>query len=155
MMSKKVIFSIFVVGAVLFSVDGFSQSVEQFTARLALPDSTYHSKVTIVEHSDAANAIRIMQQHKQADDKIRGYRVRIFFDNSQNARALATSTLSRFKEFFPEIPVYMNYENPYFKVTVGNCISAEEAITLWGKVKNSFDRAFVVRETVQISTLSE
>lgn len=141
--------------ALIFSYEGVAQSVELFKSKLAQPDSLYRTTVKIVEHGQAASAVKVMEQHNVANDKIRGYRVRIFFDNSQHARSSAESALSRFKEFYPDVPAYMNYENPYFKVTVGNCISAEEAITLWGKVKNNFDRAFVVRETVQISTLAE
>lgn len=154
MTQRKILFTAIFLG-VISCANGFSQSIENFKTKLSQPDSVTLARVEIVEHGDAAAAVRQMAQSNLADAKIKGYRVRIFFDNSQNARSSAESALSRFKEFFPDVPAYMNYENPYFKVTVGNCISAEEAITLWGRVKNSFDRAFVVRETVQISTLSE
>lgn len=34
--------------------------------------------------------------------------------------------------------VYPVYENPYFKVAVGNCLTAEEAIILKGKIAIDF-----------------
>lgn len=149
--------SICILIAVLFlmSTASYGQYIDGFKGRLAMPDSLGSARVTVVEHADAAQIVHQMRQMRSGNDKIKGYRVRIFFDNSQNARSLASSTYARFKEFFPDVPAYMSYENPYFKVTVGNCVSTEEAIVLWGRVKGSFDRAFVVRETIQISTLGE
>ena len=36
----------------------------------------------------------------------------------------------------------MFYENPYFRVTVGNCLTLEEAIILKGRVSGTFPKAF-------------
>ena len=77
-------------------------------------------------------------QTNQSGVKIRGYRVRIFSDNSQNARSAGQNALSRFRELYPGIPADMTYDTPYFKVTVGNCLTAEEATILWGKIKRRF-----------------
>lgn len=132
----------------------FSQDLETFKRKLAVPDSLHRSRVLVSEAESAAQALRSMRQPTN-EAKLHGYRVRIFFDNSQSARSLADSTLSRFKELYPETPAYMVYENPYFKVTVGNCLSLEEAIILWGRIKGDFDRAFVVREEFPIKLLGE
>lgn len=94
-------------------------------------------------------------QTNQSGVKIRGYRVRIFSDNSQNARSAGQNALSRFRELYPGIPADMTYDTPYFKVTVGNCLTAEEATILWGKIKDAFDRAFVAREEIPLSSFKE
>ncbi len=131
-----------------------AQNTELFRSKLAAPDSVYKSSVEIVVHPTAAKAISSMPS-PDGDEKIKGYRVRIFFDNGQNARMPAVAAQNRFREMFPDVPTYMSYDNPYFKVTVGNCLTMEEAIILWGKVKGSFDRAFVVREEFPLSKLAE
>lgn len=61
----------------------------------------------------------------------------------------------RFREIYPDIPAYLSYENPYFKVTVGNCLTSEEAIILLGKIRDAFDRAFLVREEISLSLFGE
>lgn len=94
-------------------------------------------------------------QTNQSGVKIRGYRVRIFSDNSQNARSAGQNALSRFRELYPGIPADMTYDTPYFKVTVGNCLTAEEATILWGKIKDAFDRAFVAREEIPLSSFKD
>lgn len=116
--------------------------------RLAMPDSVYGSQVLITEHAGVRNT-----HGKTQPVRFNGYRVRIFFDNSQHARQHALATKSAFEELYPGIPAYITYENPYFKVSVGNCTSQEEAVTLWGKIKERFDRAFVIREEIALEEL--
>lgn len=150
-MIRKIIFSI---AFTIFSVALSAQGHDAFVRRLSQPDSTHRTRVEVVAHGQASEAIAAMS-HNTGAQKIRGYRVRIFLDNSQSARSRASDAVSKFSSEYPDIPAYTIYENPYWKVSVGNCITSEEAITLWGKVKGSFDRAFVVREDIPILTLSE
>ena len=116
-----------------------AQRYQEVKLRLSQPDSSTRARINIVEHGMAGQAVaRVNNQTPAA--KMRGYRVRIFFDNGQHARSNASAVLSQFKELYPDIPAGMVYENPYFKVTVGNCISSEEAIILWGRIKKQFDK---------------
>ena len=111
-----------------------AQGLGGFKNQLAAPDGSYGSRIQITEHGTAASAVSSMQTN-QSGVKIRGYRVRIFSDNSQNARSAGQNALSRFRELYPGIPADMTYDTPYFKVTVGNCLTAEEATILWGRSK--------------------
>ena len=74
----------------------------------------------------------------------------------QHARSQAESVMARFREIYPDIPAYMDYDNiPYFKVTVGNCLTMEEAIILWGKIRDAFDRAFIVPESMPLELFGQ
>ena len=121
--------------------------------RLAQPDPTHKSRVVVTEHGDAATAVAATQT--TSEGRIRGYRVRIFSDNGQNARAAAQQAIARFTELFPGIPYTLDYDTPYWKVTVGYCYTAEEATILWGKVKDAFNRAVPTREDIPISRFGE
>ena len=85
--------------------------------------------------------------------RLRGYRVCIFFDNGQDARAGAEAARKLFEETYPSTQAYMVYDTPYFKVTVGDCLTAEEAIVLKGKVSATFPKAFVKNEEVSLADL--
>ena len=63
-----------------------------------------------------------MAAHVEANKSrsLTGYRVRIFFDNSQSARVNSSRALDTFTSSFSGIPAYRSYANPYFKVTVGD-----------------------------------
>ena len=91
-----------------------------------------------------------MREHISANSKrtISGYRVRIFFDNKQTARAESENTLKKFNGLFPDVTAYRIYTNPYFKVTVGDCRTKSEAMALLGRIRSVFPSAFVVKENI-------
>ena len=105
-----------------------------------------------VEHGDAAG---VVSRESQSNDRIRfkGYRIGIFFDNGAEARANALAAKQTFETAFPDIPVYLVYENPYFKVSAGNCVTSEEAIVLLGKIRSQFPEAYLMREDLTVADL--
>ena len=84
---------------------------------------------------------------------ITGYRIRIFFDNSQTARVNSAKTLKLFTSSFIGIPAYRSYANPYFKVTVGDYRTKAEAMAALPKIKKSFPSAFVVKEKINFPNI--
>ena len=133
-----------------------AQSLDAFKERLAAPvasDAAFGTaKVAVTECGDAARAVN---EASRAGARLRfpGYRVCIFFDNGQDARAGAIAAKQLFEENYPGIKVYMVYGNPYFKVAVGDCLTTEEAIILKGRVSSAFPKAFVKNETLSIADL--
>lgn len=134
----------------------FAQSLEAFREHLSEPRVSGmllgESKVVITEYGDAAQAVAAASREGQRT-RLRGYRVCIFFDNGQSARAGAVAAKMLFEETYPGTRVYMVYENPYFKVAVGNCLTAEEAIILKGRVSATFPKAFLKSEDLSLSDL--
>lgn len=77
-----------------------------------------------------------------------GYRVRIFFDNKQSARAASESAMETFNKNYHGIPAYRSYQSPFFKVTVGDFRTKSEAMVLLKSLKNLFPSAFIVKENI-------
>ena len=153
-MMKKFGFGCIALLLALASAPLSGQTLDQFKRQAAQADPSYNSRVVATEHGSAATVVHSMQA-QPSGTKIPGYRVRIFLDNGQNARASANGAIAPFREIYPDIPAYLSYENPYFKVTVGNCLTSEEAIILLGKIRDAFDRAFLVREEISLSLFGE
>ena len=65
----------------------------------------------------------------------------------------ALAAKQTFETAFPDIPVYLVYENPYFKVSAGNCVTSEEAIVLLGKIRSQFPEAYLMREDLTVADL--
>lgn len=104
--------------------------------------------VQITEQGDAAT---IVSNNLQVAQKVvNGYRIVIFMSNSQSARRDAVAAQENFSLLFPQEQSYLSYENPYFKVAVGNCTSQEEAIILLGRLRSSFPKAFIMRENINM-----
>lgn len=92
-----------------------------------------------------------MMQHVELgkDRVISGYRVRIYFDNKQDSRKDSEELLMKFRRMYPEIPAYRSYQNPFFKVTVGDYRTKSEAMFLLNVIKQNFPSAFVVKDEIQ------
>lgn len=133
-----------------------AQSLEAFKEQLARPAVSEAALgtacVTVREDAQAARAVKELSSG-ETQLRFRGYRVCIFFDNGQDARAKAVEAKTLFEEHFPGIRVYMVYENPYFKVTAGDCLTSEEAIILKGRVQGVFPKAYVKNEELTAADL--
>lgn len=104
--------------------------------------------VNVRQSQQIANS---MKSHVASNSSrtISGYRVRIFFDNKQNARTESENVLKKFKGLFPDVMAYRIYANPYFKVTVGDFRTKSEAMALLTRIKGAFPSAFVVKENIE------
>lgn len=105
--------------------------------------------VQISEKGDAATIVE--KGLKVAPKAVSGYRIVIFMSNAQTARRDAVAAQESFTALFPQEQSYLSYENPYFKVAVGNCTTKEEAIILLGRLRGSFPKAFIMRENIAIT----
>ena len=110
--------------------------------------TTIHQTVQIAEHEDAAAIVE--KNLKVAPKAVNGYRIVIFMSNAQSARRDAVMAQENFAQLFPQEHSYLTYENPYFKVAVGNCTSQEEAMILLGRLRGTFPKAFIMRENINI-----
>jgi hypothetical protein len=140
-----------------FALSAEAQSLSAFKAQLARDvvseAAPTGARVEVSEMGTAADAVRELSNRNNANARVRGYRVCIFFDNGQDARAGAMAAKELFQQNFPDIKLYMVYENPYFRVTVGNCLTIEEAVILKGKLASLFPKAFPKSEELALSDL--
>ena len=128
-----------------------AQSLDEFKYRRAQPTASESAaRITVTEYDDAAQVVAQAVQ-SLGRPVLNAYRVCIFSDNGADARAGAAAAKALFEETFTGIPVYMFYENPYFRVTVGNCLTIEEAIILKGRVSGTFPKAFPKSEQLRLS----
>lgn len=110
------------------------------------------------ELSDAVNAPSYLNNaitgyiDRNSSRKNMCYRIRIYFNNSQNARTVSSDIVKEFSEHYPDVPVYNQYVNPYFKVTVGNFRTKSDAMKFMTDIKNRYSSAFLVREPYTISS---
>lgn len=133
-----------------------AQSLSDFKESLSKPlparDSLVQAVVTVSEYGDAASVVASASP-RSARLRFKGWRVCIFSDNGQDAREGAREAKSAFRELFPQTNVYDAYDTPYFKVTVGDCLTEEEAIILLERVKPRFPKAFIKQEQLSLADL--
>jgi len=153
------IFPILFLCALCAALPSRAQSLDAFKRQLARPAADSlgvgDARVVVCEYGEAARTVAQASLRSQKP-RFRGYRVCIYMDNGQDgrdARAGALEAQKLFEETYPGIPVYPVYENPYFKVRVGNCLTSEEAIVLIGKIAATFPKAFPTHEELTLTDL--
>ena len=99
--------------------------------------------VQITEQGDAATIVG--KNLEVAQKAVNGYRIVIFMSNSQTARRDAVAAQENVTTLFPQEQSYLSYENPYFKVTIGNFLTQEEAVVILGRIQKSFPKAFITQ----------
>lgn len=123
---------------------------------LSLQDSvnrymSYDSLMTYlgdaVRMSDYLEKALDCQVEKNRARKVQGYRVRIYFDNSQDARQISEQIVDSFSVRHPGVPVYRSYDNPYFKVTVGEFRSRSDAMRFLEAIREEYPTVFLVKES--------
>ena len=137
-----------------------AQSLDAFKQQLARPAASAatlfgRAQVTVTEHGDAA---RIVADATRAGHKLQveGHRVCIFSDNGPDAREEAFAAKKLFEETYPGIKVYAVYSPPpYFRVTIGNCLTREEAVILMNRVLPTFPKAYLLSERLSLSDFLE
>ncbi len=135
--------------ALLVMQSAAAQTPDAFRRRLAEPavdeESGREARVTVTETDDAARTVAAAAAGSRRSDRFQGYRLGIYSDNGQDAHGSSLAAKSTFEANFPGINVYWVYDNPYFKVTAGDCLTEEEAVMLLERVRSLFPKAYIVR----------
>lgn len=137
--------------ATLLGIEASAQSIAKMRSNLATRtmEGTY---VSVEEDASARAAISTVEAKAKAKS-VNGYRVVIFSDNGQYAGDNAKRVHTTFQKTFPHINAYLVYESPYFKVSVGDCLTMEEAQILMAKLSSYYPKAFPKREEINLSDL--
>ena len=79
-----------------------------------------------------------------------GYRIRIFSDSGIGAKEEQQRVRARFLSLYPGIDAYYHYDEPFFKLYVGDCRTRSEALKLYARVKENFPHPILVPDYLNI-----
>jgi hypothetical protein len=84
---------------------------------------------------------------------INGFRINIFFQSGNNSRSSAMAAHNAFSERFPNMKSYVSFEEPYFRVNVGNFRTRLEANAALENLRLTYPQANVVRDVLDVRDL--
>ena len=120
-----------------------------FTSVAFSQDNTV-GKVEIVQ---SENIDRLMLKHVSINtekETIDGFRIQIHFGGE---REKAKSIKTKFLQQFPEMPAYEIYQQPNFKVRVGDFRTRLEAQKFMNQIASSFPSSFIVSDDIHLPKL--
>ncbi|HXP52904.1 MAG TPA: SPOR domain-containing protein [Bacteroidia bacterium] len=110
-----------------------------------LPSST-DTNVRVIANSSVTGTIQKVQQYEQMSHGTSpGFRIQVHFGSDRNG---ANSAKTDFMLKYPGYSTYLTYQQPYFKVCVGDFRTKLEAVDVLSKVKKDYPGAFVVRDKI-------
>ena len=90
-----------------------------------------------------------IEKHK-AEQTRDGYRVQLF---SGTERINANNLRNKFKIDYPEVPIYLIYQQPYYKLRVGDFRNKIEAQQFYLKLAPDYEQLLIVPDKVNLPSL--
>ena len=92
--------------------------------------------------------IDILEETYKSTFKLVGYRVQI---HSGNKRQPANQTRASFLRIHPKTKAHLDYEQPYYKVRVGDFKTKLEALKYKNFIISEYPNCFIVKDEIDIS----
>jgi hypothetical protein len=83
--------------------------------------------------------------------RINGYRIQVYFgDNSRKGKTEARAAGLRFRNYFPELPVYVSFVSPHWLCRAGDFRTMEEASEVLRQIREMgiFREAVIVKSKI-------
>ena len=85
-------------------------------------------------------------------DGILGWRVQLTFKSTKDE---IKKTRVNFIKLYPEIPTYLTYDPPYYRICVGNFRTKNEALKLNNFIRKNYIEAYPVQKIIPLSLLRD
>jgi hypothetical protein len=102
----------------------------------------------VMQEDDVTWLVEKYNNQNQTKPIINGYRVQIYFDSGNQSKKKANDVKTQFLAKNPDIPCYLVYQSPNFKVRVGDFRTRYEAYKFYREIKNDFPSAFIVKDEI-------
>src|SRR5688572_24969197 len=121
----------------------------------SLPSIAQTDSGTVVVHKDPRIELLINKQieineytTRNARRNVQGYRILVI---NTNDRSKATEAKARIYQKFRELPAYLMYQSPFYKLKVGNFREREEAEQYLVDIQRFFPSGvYIVRDVIEV-----
>ncbi len=137
-MTRFILFSILI----LFSDACFAQKL--------VSSAENDSALIITKDPKLDELVEKQKQENLENQSIPGYRIQIYFGGN---RQKATEVKIDFGNRYPDIPAYLSYQQPNYKIRVGDYRSRFEAQKLLSELEGKYPTTFVVPDDVRLPQL--
>ena len=96
---------------------------------------------------------RLIQKQKDihlADNTIDGFRIQIFMESGNEAVEHANVAMEEFKMKYPDMPIYLVFGQPYYRLRVGDYRTRLEAEKAFLVLNKDYKKAFITGDRIQL-----
>jgi len=105
----------------------------------------------LISYNIEKNIVELEQQYIESWKKVKkieGFRIQITTFSGINSKTSIESVAEQFKQQFPDIPFFITYAEPNFRLRVGNFRTKIEAYRALQKISLTFSGAFVLKDQI-------
>jgi len=119
-----------------------------FVATASIAFAQSNGSVNVSQDDRIESLISKQRQLYKLDSSFSGYRIHIFMEIGNEALKHAEDVKKQFEKAFPDIPIYLTYSEPYFRLRAGNFRNRVEAEKCLRRIKPKFKEAFVTADMI-------
>lgn len=122
-------------------------------AAVTMGQDTVSGHVRVIQDARVDTLMKKYVEYNKIDPRINGWRVEIFFEAGNYSKKQAMEARAGFVEKYPDIPSYLLFQQPYYKVRVGDFRTKIEAEKLLKEIEKDYPNAFVVTDEINFPRL--
>jgi hypothetical protein len=122
-------------------------------------DSNY-GKVTVYQDPlvdtvlQQYETLRLKIMENPDNKAIPGYRIQIFFDSGINSSDRARQARDEFLALYPDVPAYVSWKAPNYRVRVGDFRSRLEAEKVLQSILIGYPNAWVIKDEINFPAIN-
>jgi hypothetical protein len=121
---------------------------------LASLKAQYFSEHEFVSNEAAVDSLLKLHKIFNSNYKsISGYRIQIFKGSGNSSLENARIFRDEFSEDHENIPTYISFQEPYYRLRIGDFRDRLDAINFLRKIKNDYPSAFVIQDEIEFVIL--
>lgn len=105
-------------------------------------------KVSVKQDPKIDWLLKAHQQVLARKQGIPGFRIQVYVESGNQSRVRIQNKKFEFEELFPQIPSYIVYDAPYFKLRVGDFRTRLEARKVAEQISDEYGDAFIVVDEI-------
>lgn len=111
-------------------------------------DTAQKGQIKIYQDKRIVDLVNLHIANNEKNKTIPGFRIQIASDTK---RDLVLEKKSEFVQQFPNMKIYLTYQQPNFKLRAGNFRSRLEAQKFQQEILTLFNSAFIVKDEIEIA----
>ncbi len=112
-------------------------------------------QVRVFQDANLKTILNDYVKEKSQEEGTQGYRVQIFFGTGHHSRNNAYQVRNSFVSKYQDLSVHVIFQEPYFKVRVGDFRNKTEALKVLNLIEPDFEGAFIVKDYIKFPLLSK
>jgi hypothetical protein len=109
--------------------------------------------IKIIQDSRVDTLVQLHKKLNERNPLIDGWRINIFFETGNNSKKLAMEAKARFVQSYTNVPSYLVFQEPYYKVLVGDYRTKMEAEKFLKQIMSEYSNAFLVEDKINLPDL--